>query len=268
MVDLDCPSETDTRYGVETALGDDGIRQAIGRALEQFLGPTAQESGQAIADQVRFFRWRAAMKIIERAKRYAEKKGLSTSDVPLRFLVPFLEQASLQEEDSQLSEMWSALLAKARDEYKDRYASFLSILSALSPTEAATLRDMWQSADPHDLFSAWAADAPMQHLQPYSEAASTIGGHILRFKCEVTASDFMTDGAVVYFFDEDDVPNMNELNFRDMDEFTDLIHLQSLGLVSVLWSTVVTPKHRHFVVVGRISPFGYDFLETCEGTQE
>ncbi len=249
---------------MEAALGDDGIRQAIGRVLEQFLGPAAHESGQAIADQLHFFRWRAAMKIIERAKRYAEEKGLSASDVPLRFLVPFLEQASLQEEDSQLSEMWSALLANARDEYKDRYVSFLSILSALSPAEAAALRDMWRSADPRDVFSAWTADAPMQHLEPYFEA-STSGGHILRFQCEVTARDFMTDGAVVYFFDEDDVPNMNELNFRNMDEFTDLIHLQSLGLVSVLWST---PKHRHFVVVGRISPFGYDFLETCEGTQE
>jgi hypothetical protein len=57
---------------------------------------------------------------------------------------------------------------------------------------------------------------------------------------------------------------MNELNFRQIPEFIDLQHLQALGLVSVLWGPVSTPQHRHYVIIERLSPFGYDFFKACE----
>jgi hypothetical protein len=249
-------------------MSEDGIRQALGRALEDFLGPAAQEGGQIIADQVRFLRWRVGLRIVERAQRIAEKKGLSSGYVPLKFLVPFLEQASLQEEEGNLSEMWSHLLAKARDSYCDRHVTFLGILNALSPAEAEVLKQMWRTADARELFSAWSVHTPMDHLERHMESSPVRGSALLHFDHEVTAQDFSIDSAIIYFFHEDDVANMNELNFYGSGEVTDLIHLQALGLVSVLWSAVRTPKHRHFLVIARLSPFGYDFLEACEGDDE
>jgi hypothetical protein len=246
-------------------MSEDGIRQALGRALTDFLGPAAQEGGQVIADQVRFLRWRVGVRIVERAQRIAEEKRLSSGRIPLKFLVPFLEQASLQEEEGDLSEMWSHLLAKARDSYSDRHVTFLGILNALSPAEAEVLKHMWRTADAQKLFSAWTVHTPMDHLERYMASSPLRGGALLRFDHEVTAHDFEVDSAVVYFFHEDNVPNMNELSFRGASEISDLIHLQALGLVSVLWNAVSTPKHRHFVVVARLTPFGYDFLEACEG---
>jgi hypothetical protein len=240
---------------------DDGIRKALGRALEQFLGPAAGEMGQLIADQVRYMRWRAALKIIERAEKISSEQNLSKREVPIRFLVPFLEKASLQDED-QLSEMWSGLLAKARDEYKDRFIGYIDILNTLSPGEVQVLNAMWDGVD-EEIFSAWEIGAPMAHLDRHLDFSSTRGS-VLTFDREVSAQDFATNGSIVYFFHEDDVPNMNALNFRDMSEFIDLSHLQSLGLASVLWSSVKTPKHRHFVAVARLSPLGYDFVDSCQ----
>src|ERR1700694_1633083 len=104
-----------------------------------------------------------------------------------------------------------------------------------------------------------------------------LGGHLessprlgrsLTFDHEVTADDFTMSGAISYFFHEDDIPNMNELNFRRADELIDLAHLQALGLISVLWGSVKTPKHRHFAIIGRLLPLGYDFLEACQGTDD
>jgi Abortive infection alpha len=249
-------------------MSDDSIRQALGRALADFLGPAAREGGQAIADQVRFLRWRVGLRIVERAQRIADEKRLASGHVPLKFLVSFLEQASLQEEEGDLSEMWSHLLAKARESYSHRHVTFLGILNALSPAEAEVLKHMWRTADPQELFSAWTVHTPMDHLERHMESSSLRGGVLLHFDHEVTAHDFAVDSAVVYFFHEDDVPNMNELNFRGAIEISDLIHLQALGLVSVLWDAVSTPKHRHFVVIARLTPFGYDFLEACEGDEE
>jgi hypothetical protein len=98
-------------------------------------------------------------------------------------------------------------------------------------------------------------------------ASESTEGSIV-FTREVEPHDFHIAGCFVYFFHEDNVANMNELNFDGATEFTDLTHIELLGLCSVQWSAVVTPKHRHFAVISRISPFGYDFLEACEDNPE
>ena len=213
-----------------------------------------------------FRSWRAALNIVERAEKIAATKNLSKRSVPLKFLIPFFEKASLQDDAERLSNMWSTLLARARDDYKDRYVTYIDILNGLSPHEASILSAMWTSAD-EEIFSAWNLGAPMAHLQYHLEHSAALGSS-LTFDREVTVDDFTTEGSIVYFFHEDDVANMNALNFRDMSEFIDLSHLESLGLVSALWAAVKTPKHRHFVAIASLSPLGYDFLEACQGKEE
>jgi hypothetical protein len=243
-------------------MSEDGIRKALAQALKKLLEPSSREMGQLLADQVRFMRWRAALSIVEKAEKLSKEKGFAASAVPIRFLVPFLEKASLQDADGDLAKKWSALLAKAGDSYKDRYISYIEILNTLSPSEANILDAMWASAS-RDVFSAWSIGAPMEHLANQLDHSPMLGSS-LSFNREVSADDFTTDGSIVYFFHEDDVPNMNELNLRDMPDFIDLSHLQSLGLVSVLWASVRTPKHRHFVAVARLTPLGYDFVDACQ----
>jgi Abortive infection alpha len=242
-------------------------RQSLGRALGELLGPAAGELGQLLADQVRFARWRAALAIVERAKKVSEEKELPRKAVPIRFLVPFLEKASLQDVDSDLAEMWSALLAKAQGQYEERYIGYIDILNKLSSSEAHILNTMWASAG-RDIFSAWSMGAPMEHLVGHQLDHSPILGSSFSFDREVSANDFATDGSIVYFFHEDDVPNMNELNFRDMHDFIDLSHLQSQGLIAVLWASVRTPMHRHFVAIARLSPLGYDFVDACQANDD
>jgi hypothetical protein len=246
---------------------EDESKRSLGRALSDLLGPAASELGQLLADQVRFARWRAALAIVERAKSISKERGLSRKVIPIRFLVPFLEKASLQDTESDIAEMWSALLARAQDEYEDRYISYIEILNRLSSTESHMLNNMWKTAN-DSIFSAWSIGAPMEHLVGHQMEHSPILGSSISFDREVGAEDFTTEGSIVYFFHEDDVPNMNELNFRDMHDFIYLSHLQSQGLITVLWTSVRTPKHRHFVAIARLSLLGYDFVDACQAKDD
>jgi len=125
------------------------------------------------------------------------------------------------------------------------------------------LREMYRTAKPAEVFSAWRSDPPTQHLEN-SVIESNSNIYSFGFDREVGPDDFLTDGSIVFFFHEDSVANMNALDFHGMRDLSDLAHLQSLGLVSFIRGAVRTPTHRHYVILGRITLFGFEFVEACE----
>jgi hypothetical protein len=60
--------------------------------------------------------------------------------IPNKFLVPFLEQASLESSDSSLIDMWSSLLASAAENFSSHHTHFVSIISQLSPKQGDLLK--------------------------------------------------------------------------------------------------------------------------------
>jgi hypothetical protein len=66
--------------------------------------------------------------------------------IPTKFLVPFLEQASLEEPDSPLIDLWANLLASASEEFSSTHIHFVSILSRLSSEQAKLFEAMIQRA--------------------------------------------------------------------------------------------------------------------------
>lgn len=80
--------------------------------LNRLLGPTVDETGQLLADKVRYRRFRNQVRIVEGARRLVEDAGLVPAPVSLQTLVPLVDKASL-EEDPTVQEMWSTLLANA-----------------------------------------------------------------------------------------------------------------------------------------------------------
>jgi hypothetical protein len=60
--------------------------------------------------------------------------------IPNKFLVPFLEQASLEDPDSSLIDMWASLLASAAQEFSSHHVHFVSIISRLSPKQGEILK--------------------------------------------------------------------------------------------------------------------------------
>lgn len=78
--------------------------------LQKLIGPTVEEFGLLMSDNVKFLRFKNQIKILNRAQKYVEQKNLETKILPLKVLVPLLENASL-EEDEILQDKWAHLLA-------------------------------------------------------------------------------------------------------------------------------------------------------------
>ncbi|UJA30849.1 Abi-alpha family protein [Clostridium sporogenes] len=99
-----------------------------------------EEISLLITDTVRYWRFKNQVKILEKAEKDLEKVGLSPKQVPIKFIVPFLEGCSL-EEDENMQDRWSALLSNAANPTNTNFIlpSYIDILKQLSSTEAKIL---------------------------------------------------------------------------------------------------------------------------------
>jgi hypothetical protein len=112
--------------------------------LRDFLSPAAVEAGQYLADQVRIFRFIAAIRAMLKAKEMIAKSGLDSHSIDLKRLIPLLEGASLEEDDDLVSR-WAGLIASAATT-SDTLPAFADILRQLTPEEARMLDFIFYNA--------------------------------------------------------------------------------------------------------------------------
>jgi len=118
----------------------DVTRGAVG-FLQRVLGPIA-EASDFFSDKIRYYRFRSAIKTIERAKVITDQSGIRPQQIPLKFLVPFLEECSYEEEDSALAEQWARLLADASKGYSPLHMAIKDILKNISAAEARMIEQL------------------------------------------------------------------------------------------------------------------------------
>jgi hypothetical protein len=128
---------------------------SVGKALAPLLGGVGKEVGGLVADQIRYLRWKNAIKIIDKAARIAKNNRIDPKQVPLKFIVPFLEGASLEgeEKDDSVSDMWASLLASAVTKYESRYTIYIDLLKKLSTDDAQCLSNLRSMISKEDIFS-------------------------------------------------------------------------------------------------------------------
>jgi len=114
--------------------------------LNKIAGPAAEEFGLAFQDKARLYRYKNLIKILEKAKKFAEKSESEIKEIPLRTLMPIIEGASL-EDDENLSEKWAALIANAATGNLTRgnHPSYVQILKELSPSDAFLLDEIFKN---------------------------------------------------------------------------------------------------------------------------
>src|ERR1700730_715931 len=116
---------------------EDVTRDTVSFA-RRILGPVA-ELGDLFSDKVRFLRFRSAAKTLNRAAEIATEQGISPKAIPMKFLVPFIEDCSLEEEDSPFIEQWAALLASAAKGFDPLHVAIRDVLKNISSKEAALI---------------------------------------------------------------------------------------------------------------------------------
>jgi len=128
---------------VSTELTKEGISGAVEAAkefLSKLLGPAAEEVGLLLQDQIKLYRFKNQLRILAKAEAMLLKAGRTPNAVPFRTLLPILEAAA-SEDDESLSNKWAALLANSAAKAGDyaSHPSFPRILSEIAPIEARFL---------------------------------------------------------------------------------------------------------------------------------
>jgi hypothetical protein len=109
------------------------------------ISPLTEWSGlhgdrlRARRDQLRLQREDILLEIAKKAQARTEIEGGVRTFVPNKFLVPFLEKASLEDPESKLCDAWSNLFVEAARNFDPKLQVYADILSRISWREARLL---------------------------------------------------------------------------------------------------------------------------------
>jgi hypothetical protein len=67
--------------------------------------------------------------------------------IPIKFMVPFLDQASLEDPNSILVDLWANLLASASENFNSQFLHFINIISHISSEQGVIFREITDAQD-------------------------------------------------------------------------------------------------------------------------
>lgn len=123
---------------------------ALEKGLEiakEFLGkliiPAVEETGLLLKDKVTLLKFKNQVNMLNKAKAYCEKNGITPKQVSLKLLCPLLDYSGI-EEDEVLQDKWSILLSNMVDSDQNiENHVFPYILSQLSTNEFLVLENVY-----------------------------------------------------------------------------------------------------------------------------
>jgi len=229
--------------------------------------------------------------ICELSNKYAEQQGIEIKPTPPKFLLPFIEKASL-EDDTELQKKWAKLLVAAGKEYDVSYIDYSEILAKIGIKEAQLLKEIYLSQKEMDGFNSIEkyekAMASFNHTEGLKDSLRKIDSEIKRKNrnsflgnnnIELNLSSaFSLSAALKYRFPfikdgEDENLEWNYCGYPPMELFTksynlmnSLILLQKLDLLRFnfdshpLGNSIYRPQWKLL-----LTQFGYEFVRTLEG---
>ena len=114
---------------IEAKIEGRSVDKLIDAVVDTF-SPATEFAG-LLGDAVRLARVEVAANITKRAKKIAKDHGIKLTAPPLKFLVPFYEKSSLEEELS-LHDLWAELLVSASSGENVNTNRYIGIISELS----------------------------------------------------------------------------------------------------------------------------------------
>lgn len=127
---------------IKSSTIEKGLDLASGFA-KQLLGPLVEELGLYFADGLKLRRAKNIAVIFEKIKKECEEKNIPIKQLNLKVIHPFLENASL-EEDEDLQDTWTNLMVNYLDSTKNLTSTvYPSILAQLSTEDLKLLNDTY-----------------------------------------------------------------------------------------------------------------------------
>ena len=124
----------ETKIDVSSTAVEKGIDIAKDFA-DKLVLPPIEELGLLVRDQISYWRFSNQVKILNKAKSIREKNNVSVKSIPPKLLCPYLDNASLEDDDD-LQDKWATLLVNMVDSKQNiQNHVFPYILSQLSKDE-------------------------------------------------------------------------------------------------------------------------------------
>jgi len=132
---------SDKEINIKSSTIEKGLELAK-EFLGKLISPTIEEVGLLISENVKYLRFKNQIKILLKAKSFVEKEKISLKEIPLKILVPLLDKASL-EDDETMQDKWANMLVNLVDSEKNlQNQIFPYLLSQISLEEYKELKDL------------------------------------------------------------------------------------------------------------------------------
>jgi hypothetical protein len=134
---------------ISTAIATKGFKAGLAAAqglIQKLFGPAAEEIGLMLRDKARVYRVKNLLSVLAKTDKLLREKSVDPHPVPLRTLLPIIEGASIEDDES-LSQKWAGLLASAAalPDPSAAHPSFPRILGEITPREAVMLERLFES---------------------------------------------------------------------------------------------------------------------------
>jgi hypothetical protein len=259
----------------------------LSNALVEMFSPVTEALG-TLGDRVRIYRQVSLLRSLKRAKQIAVEEGLALNEPPLKFLVPYLEDCSLESpEDDTLIDMWARLLVDAARTPKSEHNLFIRILREMSAPEARLFRFIASpsthshSASPRhleDVESDWRTEYVSISIRRAIDRLGGLGELTSEDRLELLAlyihEESETAGSVIYYLDiAEGVPGHYPIDslyssprgpIDDDFDSSSFSILKALGLIGDFKSPEIWFGRYCFVVYTYyVTGFGAKFAQAC-----
>jgi hypothetical protein len=202
----------------------------------------------------------------------------SVKPIPNKFVVPFLEQASLEEPDSSLIDMWADLLVSASENFASYHTHFVSIMAQLSAKQGELLKKIVGTTEKHEMEIAqdnirmWYAESRIKgHIyrslfEKVKETREELSVQEVNDMLQDTFSQIGIDPVYVSFEDlskkEQYEIDLEWAHFRDADE-VDYAILEAVGLIRRVEAYFSYGEWEFELIYYYVTDLGAHFANSC-----
>jgi hypothetical protein len=259
-----------TSHGIKVRSVGDAAGRLSGQ-LADLLSPLTEGAGY-VGDKIRLFRQKATIEALQRAHKVASERGYKLGPVPPRFLVEWLEGASLQDDkDEGLKDLWAKLLASGSKEFKTSYISYVDLLKKIGPKDAEILEFLSGDTNPEYSREFYRLYDEKRFLSAVPERVNLI----LKKNKELTFGELVTslEGLALQFnYQLLYVTRPGHLiwpttYFKENEKSCAVLEREGVVRIRVETAKVSKTDQLHLGWL-EITKFGFDFVWACHGYVE
>jgi len=128
-----------------------GTVEKFGNYVSKYTSGSFEQISGMFEDKLRYIRWERQERLFLRAQKFLKDEGIDEPNkpMPLKYIVPLLQAASLEDND-QLQDLWAKLLVNFSVVHSSIEATrtYIDILERISPLEAEVINAIY--LNPYD----------------------------------------------------------------------------------------------------------------------